>query len=126
MPASQTSTVLIVEDNELNLEMLQRRLEKQGYQIVSARAGNEVEVTLNRLRPDIILMDLNLPEIDGWTLAKQLKQDERYSDIPLIAVTAHAMRGDREKALAAGFDDYISKPLDFKALLRCIQERLAL
>lgn len=127
MADTKTYTVFIVEDNDLNLEMLQRRLEKQGFRIVSAQTGSQVEAVLAATRPDIILMDLNLPEVDGWTLAKRLKQhDSRYAAIPLIAVTAHAMRGDREKALAAGFDDYVSKPLDFKALLRCIHAQLTL
>ena len=109
--------VLLIEDNELNRDMLKRRLERNEFTVICAEDG---EIGLNMAQnnsPDIILMDLSLPVIDGWTLAGKLKSDVRTKDIPIIALTAHAMKGDREKALEAGCDDYDTKPIDFESLL---------
>lgn len=119
-------TILIVEDNELNTEMLRRRLEKRGYNVVDERDGNQVTPLLEQFRPDMILMDLSLPGMDGWTLAGMLKANPHTRPIPIIAVTAHAMPGDRERALQAGCDDYITKPIDFQLLTRTIEKYLSL
>jgi two-component system cell cycle response regulator DivK len=119
-------TILIVEDNELNTEMLRRRLEKRGYNVVDERDGNRVVSLLEQFRPDMILMDLSLPGMDGWTLAGALKASDSTRGIPIIAVTAHAMPGDREKALRAGCDEYITKPIDFQLLTRTIERFLTL
>ncbi len=119
-------TILIVEDNELNTEMLRRRLEKRGYNVVDERDGNQVTPLLEQFRPDMILMDLSLPGMDGWTLAATLKANPQTQPIPIIAVTAHAMPGDRERALQAGCDDYITKPIDFQLLTRTIEKYLNL
>ncbi|PKL77926.1 MAG: two-component system response regulator [Candidatus Melainabacteria bacterium HGW-Melainabacteria-1] len=119
-------TILIVEDNELNTEMLRRRLEKRGYNVVDERDGNQVTALLEQFHPDMILMDLSLPGMDGWTLAATLKAKAETCAIPIIAVTAHAMPGDREKAIKAGCDDYITKPIDFQLLIRTIERFLTL
>lgn len=127
MTANPTGhTILIVEDNELNTEMLRRRLEKRGYNVVDEREGGRVLTLLEQFHPDMILMDLSLPGMDGWTLAGTLKADASTRPIPIIAVTAHAMPGDREKALQAGCDDYITKPIDFQLLTRTIERFLNL
>lgn len=125
-PPKMAYTILIVEDNALNTEMLRRRLEKRGYNIIDARDGNQVEVLLEQFRPDLILMDLSLPGIDGWTLSQKIKANPETSAIPIIAVTAHAMPGDREKALQAGCDEYISKPIDFQHLTHTMERFLNL
>ena len=109
--------ILLVEDNELNRDMLTRRLKRKGFTVVCAvngQEGNDVAKTEN---PDIILMDLSLPVLDGWTAAKMLKSNTITQSIPIIALTAHAMKGDREKALEAGCNDYDTKPIDFQRLL---------
>jgi two-component system cell cycle response regulator DivK len=116
--------ILLVEDNEMNRDMLSRRLERRDFEVLIAVDGREgVEKADNEL-PDLILMDMSLPEIDGWEATRQLKADEKTSSIPVIALTAHAMAGDREKALEAGCDDYDSKPVDFKRLLSKIEALL--
>ena len=112
--------ILLVEDNELNRDMLTRRLKRKGFAIVSAKNGQEAIDMSKSENPDIILMDLSLPVIDGWTAAKKLKGDATTKSIPIIALTAHAMKGDREKALEAGCDDYDTKPIDFERLLEKI------
>ena len=109
--------ILIVEDNELNRDMLSRRLEKRGYQVVIAVDGTEGIAKARTELPALILMDLSLPEIDGWEATRRLKADEATRAIPIIALTAHAMAGDREKAMAAGADNYDVKPIDFPRLL---------
>ena len=109
--------ILLVEDNELNRDMLTRRLKRKGFTVLSAENGQEgIDVALSE-NPDIILMDLSLPVVDGWTAAGKLKADSATKSIPIIALTAHAMKGDREKALDAGCDDYDTKPIDFERLL---------
>ena len=109
--------ILLVEDNELNRDMLTRRLKRKGFTVLCAENGQEgIDVAISET-PDIILMDLSLPVVDGWTAAERLKADATTKSIPIIALTAHAMKGDREKALEAGCDDYDTKPIDFERLL---------
>ena len=110
-------TILLVEDNDLNRDMLSRRLIKRGFSVLTAVNGKEGIDLAIKEKPDIILMDLSLPVIDGWTAAKTLKADSTTKSIPIIALTAHAMKGDREKALEAGCDDYDTKPINFERLL---------
>ena len=109
--------ILLVEDNELNRDMLTRRLKRKGFAVISAENGQEGIDYAQAENPDIILMDLSLPVVDGWTAAQKLKADVTTKSIPIIALTAHAMKGDREKALEAGCDDYDTKPIDFERLL---------
>ena len=109
--------VLLIEDNELNRDMLTRRLERKEFIVSCAEDGQSgIDMAKNEM-PDIILLDLSLPVIDGWTVARQLKADTNTKDIPIIALTAHAMKGDREKALDAGCDDYDTKPVNLEGLL---------
>ena len=114
--------ILIVEDNELNRDMLSRRLEKKGFAVVSAVDGQEGINQAASESPDIILMDLSLPIVDGWDAAKKLKSNENTKSIPIIALTAHAMKGDEKKALDAGCDDYDTKPVNFEHLLEKINK----
>ena len=111
------TTILIVEDNDMNLDMLSRRLEKKGFTIATARDGQAGVETAAALRPDLILMDMSLPVMDGWTATRTLKSSAETRAIPVIALTAHAMDADRDKALAAGCDDYDTKPVDLSRLL---------
>ena len=108
--------ILIVEDNEMNRDMLSRRLERKGFTVVMAEDGKKgVEMSKSE-SPDLILMDLSLPVMDGWQATSTIKGDEDTTDIPIIVLTAHAMAGDREKALDAGADEYDTKPIEFKRL----------
>ena len=109
--------ILLIEDNELNLDMLTRRLERKGFSIISARDGLSGIEKANQEKPELIIMDLSLPILDGWGAAKKLKADNVTKSIPIIALTAHAMKGDKEKALNAGCDEYDTKPVDFDRLL---------
>jgi len=109
--------ILIVEDNEMNRDMLSRRLKRRGYEVLVAVDG-EMGIDLARTHaPDLILMDMSLPLIDGWEATRRLKADETLKHIPVIALTAHAMASDREKAIEAGCDDYDTKPIDLTRLL---------
>ena len=109
--------ILIVEDNEMNRDMLSRRLVKKGFEIIIAVDGEEgVKKTISE-KPDLILMDMSLPVMDGWEATKKLKSNSDTSKIPIIALTAHAMAQDKEKALAAGCDEYDTKPIDLDRLL---------
>lgn len=118
------SVILIVEDNEMNWDMLSRRLRRKKYEVIVATDGEQgVEMATDQ-RPDLILMDMGLPVIDGWEATQRLKAAPETQEIPIIALTAHAMSGDREKALEAGCDDYDTKPVDFKRLLDKIQALL--
>ena len=109
--------VLLVEDNEMNRDMLSRRLKRKGFEVLIAVDGLEgVNMALSE-SPEIILLDMSLPVMDGWEAAGKLKSDPTTSSIPILALTAHAMEGDREKALEAGCDDYDTKPVNFKRLL---------
>jgi len=116
--------ILVVEDNEMNRDMLTRRLQKRGYDVGTAVDGEEALTMAGSERPDLILMDLSLPLIDGWEVARRIKQTPETAAIPIIAITAHAMRGDREKALEAGCDDYETKPIEFHRLLGKIEALL--
>ncbi len=115
------SKILLVEDNELNRDMLSRRLERKGFEVVLAVDGKAaIEAALSQ-RPDLILMDMDLPIISGWEATQQLKANAATSDIPVIALTAHAMSTDRDRALAAGCDEYETKPIDLIRLLEKIE-----
>ncbi|MBF0119236.1 MAG: response regulator [Desulfobacterales bacterium] len=116
--------LLLVEDNEMNRDMLSRRLMRKGYTVIIAVDGGEGVSLAKSESPDLILMDMSLPVIDGWTATRQLKADSQTKSIPIIALTAHAMSGDREKALEAGCDDYDSKPIEFPRLLGKIESFL--
>jgi CheY-like chemotaxis protein len=107
--------VLLVEDNYDNFEMVRFLLERADYTVVGARNGREAVAAARELKPDVILMDLSLPEMDGWEAAREIKSDPEISGIPLIALTAHTLPGDRQKAMEAGFDNYISKPINVPA-----------
>ena len=109
--------VLLVEDNEMNRDMLSRRLIKKGFEVVIAFDGAEGVRMAGSENPDIILMDMSLPILDGWEATRQLKANAATQSIPVIALTAHAMSGDREKATAAGCDDYDTKPIELPRLL---------
>ncbi len=109
--------ILLVEDNEMNRDMLSRRLKKKGHDVVIAVDGQQGVDMATSETPEIILLDMSLPVMDGWEAAKHLKANAATSGIPIIALTAHAMAGDREKCLAVGADDYDTKPVDFKRLM---------
>ena len=116
--------ILIVEDNELNRDMLSRRLMRKGFEVVMAEDGQKgVDMSISE-NPDLILMDLSLPVMDGWEATSTIKNSEETKKIPIIVLTAHAMAGDREKALAAGADEYDTKPIEFKRLLGKMKEFL--
>ncbi|MBP2233976.1 CheY-like chemotaxis protein [Sinorhizobium kostiense] len=117
--------ILLVEDNEMNRDMLSRRLSRRGFDVLIAENGRAgVEVAAAE-KPDLILMDMSLPVMDGWEATKRIKANPSTSAIPVIALTAHAMASDREMALEAGCDDYDSKPIDLPQLLRKIEQLLA-
>ena len=116
--------ILIVEDNEMNRDMLSRRLIRRGYQIVMAVDGAEGIATAKAEAPDLILMDMSLPVVDGWEATRRLKADAGTQRIPVIGLTAHAMAGDREKAIAAGCDDYDTKPIELPRLLEKVEALL--
>ena len=114
--------VLLVEDNEMNRDMLSRRLSKKGYEIVIAEDGAQGVALARSERPDLILMDMSLPVLHGWDATRQLKADPQTKAIPVIALTAHAMSGDREKALEAGCDEFDTKPVELPRLLEKMQK----
>jgi CheY-like chemotaxis protein len=117
--------ILYVEDNEDNVYMLSRRLTRKGYEIVVAGDGAEGVAKAKAEAPALVLMDLSLPVLDGWEATRQLKAAPETADIPVIALTAHAMAGDREKAIAAGCDEFDTKPVDLDRLLGKIESLLA-
>jgi CheY-like chemotaxis protein len=116
--------ILIVEDNEMNRDMLSRRLVRKGYAVVIAVDGEDGIAKAHASAPDLILMDMSLPELDGWEATRRLKADAVTQHIPVIALTAHAMSSDRDKALEAGCDDYDTKPIDLPRLLGKIETLL--
>jgi CheY-like chemotaxis protein len=116
--------ILLVEDNEMNRDMLSRRLAKRGFEVVMAVDGAEGVSMARSAAPDLILMDMSLPVMDGWTATRMLKADVATRGIPVIGLTAHAMAGDREKCLEAGCGEYDTKPVDFPRLLEKIQVQL--
>jgi two-component system, cell cycle response regulator DivK len=113
--------ILLVEDNEMNRDMLSRRLERRGYQVIMAVDGGQCIEMARAESPDLILMDMSLPVIDGWEATRRLKAAPETRAIPIIALTAHAMAGDREKAVEAGCDDYDTKPIELPRLLAKIE-----
>ena len=118
------SKILLVEDNEMNRDMLSRRLERKGFEVVMAVDGQAGVDMASSSNPDIILMDLSLPIIDGWEATRRIKADSATQNIPVIALTAHAMAGDEEKAREAGCDDYDTKPVNLNRLLEKIGDLL--
>lgn len=112
--------ILLVEDNELNRDMLSRRLERKGFSVRHAEDGEQALNEVDRAIPTLILLDMNLPVMDGWETSMAIREKHADKNIPIIALTAHAMTGDREKAMQAGCDDYATKPVDFKVLLEKI------
>ncbi len=117
--------ILLVEDNEMNLDMLSRRLKRKGFDIVIAQDGQQAVVQAHNEHPDLILMDMSLPVKNGWVATQEIKAAEETQNIPIIALTAHAMSADREEALAAGCDDYDTKPIELPRLLTKIKTLLA-
>lgn len=116
--------ILVVEDNEMNRDMLSRRLQRKGYEVALAANGAEgVEMALSE-QPDLILMDMSLPVLDGWQATRQIKTNPETQTIPIVALTAHALAGDREKSIQAGCDEYETKPVDFPRLLGKIKSFL--
>ena len=109
--------LLLVEDNEMNRDMLSRRLQRKGFDVVFAMDGQAAVDLASSENPDIILMDMSLPVMDGWEATRQIKSKQSICSIPIIALTAHAMSGDREKALEAGCEEYDTKPVDFPRLV---------
>ncbi|HAA93471.1 MAG TPA: two-component system response regulator [Rhodospirillaceae bacterium] len=116
--------ILLVEDNEMNRDMLSRRLTRKGYEVIVAEDGQQGIALANSDAPDVILMDMSLPVIDGWEATRRIKADGATRDIPVIALTAHAMATDRKKAMDAGCDDYDTKPIDLPRLLEKIENHL--
>ena len=116
--------ILIVEDNEENRDALKRRLERRGFQVVLAVDGKLGVAAAKSEMPDLILMDMNMPEVDGWEATRRVKADSATAAIPVLALTAHAMAGDRDRALAAGCVDYHTKPVDLPKLLAQIEALL--
>jgi CheY-like chemotaxis protein len=116
--------ILLVEDNEMNRDMLSRRLQRRGHEVVVATDGEQGVAMARAESPALVLMDMSLPGIDGWEATRRLKADPATRATPVIALTAHAMAGDREKCLAAGCDDFDTKPVDFERLLGKIQALL--
>ncbi len=117
--------ILYVEDNEDNVYMLKRRLERKGYTVFVAENGQRALDMVPSVEPSLILMDLSLPVLDGWETARRLKSTPQTSSIPIVALSAHAMSGDREKALAAGCDEYDTKPVELQRLHNKIQRLLS-
>jgi two-component system, cell cycle response regulator DivK len=116
--------ILVVEDNEENRDSLSRRLQRRGFEVIVAVDGRVGVEKAKAERPDLILMDMNMPEVDGWEATKQIKAVPEMIAVPVIALTAHAMTGDRERAIAAGCTDYHSKPIEFAKLLTQIESIL--
>lgn len=116
--------VLLVEDNEVNRDMLVRRLQRAGHRVVTVGDGEAALLAMRTERPGVVLMDMNLPVKDGWTACLEAKQDAAICDIPVIALTAHAMEEDRNRALEAGCCDYATKPVDFPDLLKKLSAQL--
>lgn len=112
--------ILIAEDNEMNREMLMRRLTRRGYEILVAKNGEEAVEVAGKEQPDIILMDMRMPIMDGWCATQELKKQESTQGIPIIGLSANAMDGDKERAIEAGCDDYCTKPVNFELLINTI------
>jgi two-component system, cell cycle response regulator DivK len=117
--------VLLVEDNEMNRDMLSRRLIRRGFEVIFAADGQQGVDLAKSQRPDIILMDMSLPVIDGWEATRRVKSDDATRAVPVIGLTAHAMSGDREKAMEAGCDDYDTKPVELERLIGKMEKLLS-
>jgi two-component system cell cycle response regulator DivK len=124
MLGAQMARILLVEDNDMNRDMLSRRLQRKGHEVLMAADGMQALLMAESEMPDLMLLDMSLPLIDGWEVARRVKASPSTEQLPIIALTAHAMAGDREKALAAGCDDYDTKPVDFAQLLAKIDALL--
>lgn len=120
-----SARILVVEDNKDNMTLISDVLQSLDYTVLQAFDGEEGVIKAQSERPDLILMDLSLPKVDGWTATRQIKADENISEIPVIALTAHAMVGDRQRALDAGCNDYITKPINLKELAGKLAQYLA-
>ena len=116
--------ILLVEDNEVNRDMLVRRLQRAGHQVATAADGETALTAMREQQPAVVLMDMNLPVKDGWTACREAQQDTSIAEIPIIALTAHAMQEDKHRALEAGCSDYATKPVDFPDLLKKIAAQL--
>lgn len=123
--ADPAKKVLVVEDNYMNKVLVREVLALNGFEIIEAKTGAEAIRLINEKRPDIILMDIHLPEMDGFTAMRIIKADERFRRIPMLALTAFAMKGDEEDILARGFDGYVAKPIDVKRLVEMIRKCLS-
>ena len=119
---SDSGRILLVEDNEMNRDMMVRRLSRAGLDVLTAGDGQEALDIMVSERPEVVLMDMNLPILDGWTACRRAREDDRINEIPIIALTAHASEADRLNALEAGCDDYATKPVDFPGLLIKIEK----
>jgi CheY-like chemotaxis protein len=119
------TTILLVEDNEVNREMMRRRLQRRGYEVTEAVDGQEAITKAQTEHPSVILMDMSLPIIDGWEATARLKADAATSAIPIIGLTAHAMVEDKQKALEAGCNEFVTKPVEFEKLLAMIERFIA-
>ena len=116
------SRVLVVEDNEMNMQLFEYLLEESGFMILKATSGEDALKMVDEELPDLILMDIHLPGMDGLSVVRELKNNSRLQNIPILALTAHAMRGDKDRFLQAGCDGYISKPIDIKTFIPSIQK----
>ena len=116
--------ILVIEDNEENRDSLARRLQRRGFEVLLAAGGKVGVETTKAEHPDLVLMDLNMPEVDGWEATRRIKADPATADVPVIALTAHAMAGDKERAFAAGCADYHTKPIEFPKLMAQIESLL--
>ena len=114
------ATILLVEDNQVNRDMLVRRLQRAGHQVATVGDGEAALIAMRQQQPAVVLMDMNLPIKDGWTACREAQQDASIAEIPIIALTAHAMEEDKHRALEAGCSDYATKPVDFPDLLKKI------
>ena len=117
-------TILLVEDNEVNRDMLVRRLQRAGHQVTTAGDGEAALIAMREQQPTVVLMDMNLPVKDGWTACREAQRDPSIAEIPIIALTAHAMEEDKHRALQAGCSDYATKPVDFPDLLTKISAQV--
>ena len=117
--------ILLVEDNEMNRDMLSRRLQRKGFEVLIAVDGEQGLTLASTTAPDLVLMDMSLPKMDGWEVTRRLKANPATQQLPIIALTAHAMAGDRDKCLAAGCDDYDTKPIEFSRLLDKVKTLLS-
>jgi CheY-like chemotaxis protein len=120
----RAARILLVEDNEMNRDMLTRRLQKRGYHVVVAENGVQALSLVRTSRPDLVLMDVGLPDIDGWEVTRRLRQEAETRELPIIALTAHALASDRDRAFEVGCDDYETKPVELPSLLAKIKAQL--